>query len=190
MKMKTIIYGAAMAVFAWGCNPEATNNADQHQGEEHHEHAEGHNHDGHDHDGHDHGEEAELPDTGNFGEEVNADGAIEMAEFLTMMEGKDSAEVTIKGNVNSVCQKKGCWMDMETADGGTMKVRFKDYGFFVPKTCAGKEAVMAGKAKVETIDVETLQHYAHDAGKSEEEIAAITEPETQITFEATGVIIQ
>ena len=187
--MRTIIYTAAIAVFAWGCNPGTENHADHHEGEEHHDH-DGHDHDGHDHEGHEHGEETTLPETGNFGAEVNPEGALEVADFLTMMEGKDSAEVTIKGSISSVCQKKGCWMDMETVDGGTMKVRFKDYAFFVPKTCAGKEAVLAGKAKVETIDVETLQHYAEDAGKSEDEIAAITQPEKQITFEATGVIIQ
>ena len=190
--MKTIIYTAAIAVFAWGCNPGPKEHADHHEGEEHHEHDHEHGHD-HDHehgDEHAHGEEAELPETGNFGAEVNPEGAIQMAEFLTMMEGKDSAEVTIKGNISKVCQKKGCWMDMETADGQTMKVTFKDYGFFVPKNCGGKEAIMTGKAKMETIDVATLQHYAEDAGKSQDEIAAITEPETQLTFEATGVIIQ
>jgi hypothetical protein len=38
--------------------------------------------------------------------------------------------------------------------------------------------------------VETLRHYAEDEGKSKEEIAAITEPVTEYTFEAVGVIIR
>jgi len=35
-----------------------------------------------------------------------------------------------------------------------------------------------------------LRHYAEDAGKSEEEIMTITEPEYVLTFTADGVIIQ
>ena len=36
---------------------------------------------------------------------------------------------------------------------------------------------------------EELKHYAEDDGQSEEEIAAITEPETKYLFMASGVIL-
>jgi hypothetical protein len=42
----------------------------------------------------------------------------------------------------------------------------------------------------EELDVATLRHYAHDAGKSKEEIEKITEPQTSWTFEAVGVLIK
>ena len=71
-----------------------------------------------------------------------------------------------------------------------MMVRFKDYGFFVPtKGLEGRRAVMQGYASKETTDVATLRHYAEDAGKSKEEIAKITEPETSLMFLADGVLI-
>ena len=35
-----------------------------------------------------------------------------------------------------------------------------------------------------------LRHYAEDAGKTEEEIMTITEPEYVLSFTANGVIIQ
>jgi hypothetical protein len=66
-------------------------------------------------------------------------------------------------------------------------VTFKDYGFFVPLESGGKTALMKGIAYYDTISVEMLKHYAEDAGKSEEEIALITEPELAISFEASGV---
>ena len=44
--------------------------------------------------------------------------------------------------------------------------------------------------KKKIVDVATLQHYAEDAGKSKEAIAAITEPQEMLTFEAEGVIIK
>jgi hypothetical protein len=35
--------------------------------------------------------------------------------------------------------------------------------------------------------VEALRHYAEDGGKTADEIAAITEPEIELVFEASGV---
>ena len=34
-----------------------------------------------------------------------------------------------------------------------------------------------------------LKHYAEDAGKSKEEIAAITEPKKEITMQAKGILV-
>jgi hypothetical protein len=81
-------------------------------------------------------------------------------------------------------------MTVKMPDGGNMMVRFLDYGFFVPtEGLEGKKAVMKGMASKETVDVATLRHYAEDAGKSKEEIAKITEPETNLMFLADGVLI-
>ena len=81
-------------------------------------------------------------------------------------------------------------MDVKLPDGDVMKVRFKDYGFFVPtKGLEGKRAVMQGTATREELDVATLRHYAEDAGKSKEEIEKITEPENNLMFLADGVLI-
>ena len=73
----------------------------------------------------------------------------------------------------------------------TLMVRFKDYSFFVPKEgVEGRNAIIQGEAYYDTLTVELLQHYAQDAGKSEDEILSITEPEYNFLFEASGVIIQ
>ena len=125
-----------------------------------------------------------------FGEEIEPDGAVAAADLLAMMEGKDSLNVKVEGTINECCQKKGCWMDVDLGDGKTMVVRFKDYGFFVPKNADGHTVIMEGVAKVEEQSVEWLQHKAKDANMSEEEIAAITEPEMSVSFMADGVIIK
>lgn len=124
-----------------------------------------------------------------FGEKIKKDGAISTAEFLKLMEGKDSLVVKIEAPINEACQKKGCWMNVDLGGGKEMMVRFKDYGFFVPKDCNGKKAIMNGIAYREVVSVEMLRHYAEDAGKSKEEIMKITQPETKLSFEADGVII-
>lgn len=128
--------------------------------------------------------------TGFFGEKITDEGAIEASDLLTMLQEGDSVFVKVRGTINECCQKKGCWMDVDLGNGKNMIVRFKDYEFFVPKNAAGYTAIMEGYAKLEVQDIDWLRHKAHDAGKSEEEIAAITEPETSITFVANGVIIK
>lgn len=125
-----------------------------------------------------------------FGAKIDAKGAIGPEQFLKQMEGKESMEVKLEAKIETCCKKKGCWMDLNLENGTTMKVRFKNYEFFVPKDADGRTAIVQGVAKVEMTDLETLRHYAQDAGKSEEEIAAITEGQKAITFEAIGVIIK
>ena len=71
----------------------------------------------------------------------------------------------------------------------TLLVRFKDYGFFVPKTGSEGKSVIIN-AKMDTISVEMLRHYAEDAGDSEEEILKIMEPKYVLEFIADGVLIE
>lgn len=125
----------------------------------------------------------------SYGARISAAGAQPLAALPQVLSGKDSAQVKLVGKADAVCQAKGCWLTMKTPEGQQMRVRFKDYAFFVPKDIAGKQVVINGWAHRETIPVEDLQHYAHDAGKSEQEVAAITQPEQQLTFEADGVLV-
>ncbi len=123
-----------------------------------------------------------------FGEALGEGDPIPAATFVGSFED-DSTYVKLTGKVAEVCQKKGCWINVELENGETMRVTFKDYGFFVPKDLSGSEIVMEGKALRKVTPVDELQHFAKDAGKSDEEIAAITEPKEEIVFEAVGVEI-
>lgn len=126
-----------------------------------------------------------------YGEKINEKGAEELSKLSKMMKNKESVEVKLTGTILETCTKKGCWMTMDMGNGEKMMIKFKDYGFFVPKSGVnGKTAVIEGIAKKEVIDVATLKHYAEDAGKSKEEIAKIDKPEEKITFVANGVIIK
>ncbi len=128
----------------------------------------------------------------SFGEKITASPSITVQDLLTSMEGKDSVEAKISGQINNVCQMKGCWMNISngTAEGESVFVQFKDYAFFVPKDASGKEVVAEGVAYRKITPVDELRHYAEDAGQSKEEIAAITEPKEEIRFMAKGVLIR
>lgn len=100
----------------------------------------------------------------------------------------DTIAVKFSSKVNAVCQKKGCWMKVDL-NGEESMVRFKDYGFFVPKDISGQEAIIEGIAFIEEVSVEDLKHYAEDDGKSPEEIAAITEPKQTLAILSSGVLL-
>jgi hypothetical protein len=126
----------------------------------------------------------------SYGAEITPDGAISTSDFAKSMQVKDKFEGKVIVPIITSCQKKGCWMDVQLPNKEVMKVRFADYGFFVPtEGLEGKTAILKGIATKEIIDVATLRHYAEDAGKSKEEIAEITQPRTEITFLADGVLI-
>lgn len=125
----------------------------------------------------------------SFGAKITRDNAISAAKFNEDVKGKDSLRVKLDVPIVEACKVKGCWMNVDLGGGQTMMVRFKDYGFFVPKDSGGKHAIIEGVAYKEVIGVEMLKHYAKDAGKSKKEIEAIKEPETRLSFTADGVII-
>ena len=82
-------------------------------------------------------------------------------------------------------------MDVKMAEGDTMMVRFKDYGFFVPREGAEDlRTIMHGTAQMDTISVDLLRHYAEDAGDTKDKIMQITEPRFVLEFIADGVIIE
>ncbi len=120
------------------------------------------------------------------------EAAVAFSDVIKQLDSADSVIVVMKGKVTDVCQAKGCWMNIVDPVSGTedeLFVQFQDYGFFMPKDIAGREVLLEGKAYKEQTTVEELRHYAEDAGKSEEEIAAITEPVTEKKFMATGVVL-
>ena len=127
----------------------------------------------------------------SFGEEISDVAVLSEAEMAQKFENLaigDTINVKFTSEVKEVCQKKGCWMKLDMDDEETM-VRFKDYGFFMPKDITGQDIIVAGKAYIEVMSVEDQQHYAEDGGKTPEEIAAITEPKRTLAFEAHGVLL-
>lgn len=133
--------------------------------------------------------EGETP-TGVYGEAISEDGALSLTQLVSHLESNGEFEGKILGEIKDVCSKKGCWMTIDLPNGETMRVTFKDYGFFVPKNSQGFPVIIEGVATKTVTDVETLRHYAEDGGKSKEEVEAITAPKLEYAFEAVGVIIK
>ncbi len=128
----------------------------------------------------------------SFGKSIIPDDAIaakSIAEHYKTMALGDSINTKIIAKVDEVCQAKGCWMKVNLGNDEQVMVKFKDYGFFMPKNIAGEEVIINGKAFVEEVSVDEQRHYAEDAGASSEEIAAITEPKKTLSLLADGVLL-
>ncbi|MEN8898406.1 MAG: DUF4920 domain-containing protein, partial [Nonlabens sp.] len=98
----------------------------------------------------------------DYGAEFSNSDVIDAMELGTMyktMKVGDTTTVKVKGTIADVCVKKGCWIKMPVGD-ASATVKFKDYGFFLPKNGKGKEVILSGKAYKNITPVEELRHYA------------------------------
>jgi hypothetical protein len=127
-----------------------------------------------------------------FGEKITAENAISVEQLRNLLvsksEGSRKANVKIKGVVTDVCTMEGCWIKVQSSD-GKMMVNMKDHKFKVPVALNGKTVVIDGAAEEKITSVEQLKHFAVDAGKSKEEIAAIKQPKKEIVIDAKGVLV-
>jgi hypothetical protein len=127
----------------------------------------------------------------SFGVEISDQPTHSFNTIYDLAQNGEVKNIVLEGEITQTCAKKGCWMDVKVSEQDTLMVRFKDYGFFVPKEgVEGLRTVVKGKAKMDTISVEMLRHYAEDAGDSEEEILKIMEPKYVLEFIADGVLIE
>ncbi|EJL67513.1 DUF4920 domain-containing protein [Chryseobacterium populi] len=102
-------------------------------------------------------------------------------------DNKKVENVAIKGKVTDVCEKKGCWLTIQTEDDSQFFVKMKDYAFFVPTALKGKNVVLEGNAERKVISIDEQKHYAEDAKKPQSEIDAINKPKEEIRFVANGI---
>jgi hypothetical protein len=135
---------------------------------------------------------APAKDTGSFGAPLSSAPATAVSAVLANPAKYDGQDVKLTGTVGGVCQKKGCWMTVGTGEPGkeTVRVTFKDYGFFVPRNSLGKQAVVEGRFQVTTLSQKEAQHYAEDAAKEGAPVQKVTEPQKALAMVATGVEIK
>lgn len=81
-----------------------------------------------------------------FGESFEVNEVLTHDDMRNLYEGMeigDSIEVSFNAKVNSVCQKKGCWMKLDLGEEGMESfVKFKDYDFFVPMDAENSDAII------------------------------------------------
>lgn len=119
----------------------------------------------------------------SFGDEITADQYVDVSALLTSVDENESP-FKVKGTVEEVCQMKGCWMTLRNEEGVSIRITFKDYGFFVPKDISGREIILEGVAFKEELEEDVAKHYAEDGGLEYDESMR-----NQISFVAHGVLV-
>jgi len=131
-----------------------------------------------------------LENSSFYGTIISEDSVKSLISEKETLKKLGSKSCKLSGQIIETCSMKGCWMSLDIG-GDTLFVKFRDYAFFVPKdSVEGKRAIIQGDLFLDTVSVEMLKHYAEDAGKTEKEIAQITEPSYKLGFTADGVIIK
>ncbi|WP_109298887.1 DUF4920 domain-containing protein [Aquimarina sp. AU474] len=135
----------------------------------------------------------ELTNFDAFGDQISSQQIYHknaIAEKYESIKEGDTVNIAFTSTVNNVCKAKGCWMKVALDTDKETMVKFKNYGFFVPKDIENDTVIVEGKAFVSEMSVEDQRHFASDAGKTKEEIAAITTPKKTYSFIAEGVLIK
>ena len=123
-----------------------------------------------------------------FGEPLLEGPALELAALLEAPDERLNRTIRLRGPISAVCQTKGCWMHLGSAERPVM-VKFQDYAFFVPKNASGRTALVEGTFSVRQETLEQTRHYLEDAGRHEE-AAKVTEGRKIYFFMAVGAALE
>jgi hypothetical protein len=79
-----------------------------------------------------------------YGDQITLKAKTSLTTILKNPDKNKGKEFLISGTMTNVCQKKGCWMSVKDEDNSEILVRFKDYGFFMPKDGFGRKVLAQG----------------------------------------------
>ena len=121
-----------------------------------------------------------------YGAKPSMSKALALTELMKDPKAQEGKAIRLDGEIEGVCQAKGCWLTLKDGE-QSVRVKFKDYAFFVPLDVAGRAVTVEGKAEVKIVTEAMRRHYAIDAGKSKEEVEKIKGDETTVIFMADAV---
>ena len=109
---------------------------------------------------------------------------IELGDLLANSAQYEGRDVLLQTRIAKVCQKKGCFfIAQHGAD--SVRVTFKDYGFFIPSDSGGKTVTLAGTFSRKPLSAEQAAHLAEDLGEAPPE----NPPAFEYAIVATSVAI-
>ncbi len=134
------------------------------------------------HGGGEHGAPAGTGTPGHYG----AAFALKQVEPLGKVlaaKGDLKDPVLVSGEVESVCQKKGCWLVVKDGEAHA-RILMKDHAFTVPMDTKGKPVVVEGTLEARTFNEAQVKHLEKDAGGDP---TAVAGERTEYVLTATGI---
>ncbi len=134
-----------------------------------------------------HGDEADgalaAKTEGHFGSPFALDEPVPLSTAVTTA---SDADVLVSGEVEAVCQKKGCWMVVKDGD-ISARVLMKDHGFAVPMDSRGKKVQVEGTLTSRTFTEAQVKHLEKDGGGDPSKVSGTR---TEHVLTASGISIQ
>ena len=127
---------------------------------------------------------SEPPEGEDFGAGISLERVTALAEVKARPEHFAGEAVLLHGKLSDVCQRKGCWTILRDGD-ATVRVRFEDYGFFLPRDVIGAEAYVEGRVTVRTLSEREARHYESESRDGNPD--AVVGPQREVGFLASGV---
>lgn len=111
--------------------------------------------------------------------------AIPLADVLAKPDAYSKDAVLVEGVIEASCTRQGCWMQLAPAKGEqSVRVTFKDYGFFIPLEAKGMKARAEGVTVVKELSKAEVEHLESEGAKiaHKEDGTAV-----EVSFVANGV---
>jgi len=108
-----------------------------------------------------------------------------LSEAIAQLDDLAGQSVVIETEIQQVCQKKGCFFIARDGQ-AVARVRFQDYGFFIPTDSAGKTVTLAGTLERVTLTPQQSAHFAEDL-KQKPTAAPVADFEYQIMATAVRI---
>jgi len=100
-----------------------------------------------------------------YGASVDTASARAASEVAADPSGLEGTTVAVSGRISTVCQKKGCWLALDTGTATPIRVLVPrtddEYEFTVPTTLAG-QATVTGTLQTVELDAATQEHLEQD----------------------------
>jgi len=125
-----------------------------------------------------------IPAGEDFGAGLSLHRPVALADVVRAPERFEQQPVLLHGRLADVCQRKGCWTILRDGE-AQVRVRFLDYGFFLPTDATGSEAFVEGVVKVEVLSEKVVRHYETESRDGDP--STVTGPRREVGFVASGV---
>jgi len=119
-----------------------------------------------------------------FGATPTLERTTPLPEILRDPARFEGQTVLLHGRISDVCQRKGCWTVIRDGE-AHVRVRFEDYGFFLPKDSIGAEAWVQGSVSVATMSEREARHYEAESRGGDP--SRVDGPVREVRFTASGV---
>ncbi len=129
-----------------------------------------------------------------LGKTLNKSASVEVNQLVTEPARFHGQTVTVHGTVSAVCQKKGCWLQLQTGTSQPIfRLEVNDGELVFPVSAHGKTAYASGTLQVENLTLQQTQDYlAHRAAEQGNvfDVSMVHEPLTILRLRPQAVLIE